>query len=156
MKGRKLATWLLLAFVGASVAVLIYKEARRKPQAPPVVAEQNDRTAKVVAYYFHGTYRCVTCRTIERYAKETVEAHFADSLQGRKLEFRAVNVDEAQNRHFVRDYKLETRSLVIALFKDGQQQKWKTLGEVWLLVQDRGRFDDYVAKEVGGFLQELD
>lgn len=156
MTAKKLVTWALLLFVAVSVAALIYKEARPKLPVQPASTEPKDHNTKVVAYYFHGSYRCVTCRTIERYAKETVEAHFADSLEGQRLEFRPVNVDESQNRHFVQDYKLETRSLVITLFKNGQQRKWKTLGEVWTLVQDRDRFDEYVAKEVGNFLKELD
>jgi hypothetical protein len=155
MKAKKLATWALLIFVGVSVAALIYKEVRSKPAAAAAAVATTPTGSRVVAYYFHGAQRCVTCRTIERYSQETIEKRFADPIQKQRLEFRPVNVDESKNRHFVQDYKLETRSLVIALFKDGQQQKWKTLDDVWLLVDDHPRFEEYVAKEVGGFLQEL-
>jgi hypothetical protein len=155
MKGKKIITWTLLAFVGISVAALVYKEARTKGTAAPSPVGVSERGTKVVAYYFHGNYRCQTCLAIERYAKASIEESFADSLREQRLEFRPVNVDEAANVHYVQDYELQTRSLVLALFQDGRQQKWKTLDEVWLLVGDRGRFDHYVTNEVASLLREL-
>src|SRR5512139_2969587 len=74
--------------------------------------------AGIRVYYFHGTTRCATCKTIEAYAHETVASAFAPDLKAGSLEWRTVNVDESANRHFVRDYQLYTRSVVIVDAKD--------------------------------------
>ena len=34
----------------------------------------------IVVYYFHGNYRCITCRTIEMYTREAVNGAFLKEL----------------------------------------------------------------------------
>ena len=41
------------------------KEHAVKPQNP-----------KVIAYYFHGNFRCTTCRTIEQYSNDAIHSYF--------------------------------------------------------------------------------
>ena len=115
--------------------------------------EAKMQTLKVVAYYFHGTYRCITCRTIERYSKETIERYFAQELKNGTLEFKPINVEEPENRHYIQDYQLFTRSLVLVRYKDDEQQEWKNLSEVWSYVRDKDKFYQYVKEETKKFLQ---
>jgi hypothetical protein len=103
----------------------------------------------VLVYYFHATTRCATCRTIEAYAKETVTSRFAADLEARRLEWRTVNVDEPANRHFIRDYQLYTRSVVLVDGKD--PKRFKVLEQVWQLVQDKPAFQGYVERELRAF-----
>jgi hypothetical protein len=112
--------------------------------APPAVAAPG-----VLVYYFHATTRCATCRTIEAYAKETVTSRFAADLEARRLEWRAVNVDEPANRHFVQDFQLYTRSVVVVDAKD--PKRFKVLDRVWQLVRDKPSFQAYVEREVRAF-----
>ena len=67
---------------------------------------QSSPQAKIIAYYFHGSFRCATCTNMEKYSKEAIEANFKDALTSGKLEFKAVNVEDRGNEHFVNDYKL--------------------------------------------------
>jgi hypothetical protein len=117
-----------------------------------ISAQKTD--TKVIAYYFHGNYRCYTCTKIESYSREAIEAYFADDLKTGQLEFRPVNVDEPANHHFIQDYQLHTRSLVLTLYRNNQQQKWKNLKDVWQLVRDKDRFYQYVKSETEQFLAE--
>ena len=113
-----------------------------------------DSNNKVIAYYFHGTSRCPTCRTIERYSKEAIERYFAQELKNKTLEFKPINVEEPENRHYIQDYQLYTKSLVLVRYKDDNQQKWKNLSEVWSYVSDKEKFYRYVKDETERFLQE--
>jgi hypothetical protein len=113
-----------------------------------------DSNNKVIVYYFHGTSRCTTCRTIERYSKEAIERYFAQELKNRTLEFKPLNIEEPENRHYIQDYQLYTKSLVLALYKDDKQLKWKNLPEVWSYVSDKEKFYQYVKDETEKFLQE--
>jgi len=115
----------------------------------------NKPTGRVIAYYFHGNFRCYTCHTMEQYSKEAIEANFKDALSSGKLEFKVVNVEERGNEHFTRDYQLYTKSLVISLVKNGKEVKSKNLTKIWEYVRDKQRFYDYVKDGVATFLKEL-
>ncbi len=83
--------------------------------------------SKVVAYYFHGDFRCPTCYRLEQYSKEAIDTHFKDAVSSGKLEFKAVNVEDRDNRHFIDDYQLYTKSLILSLIKDGKEVKHKNV-----------------------------
>ena len=127
---------------------------KQKEKAPsPQVAEKS-LNAKVIAYYFHGTFRCTTCRTIEKYSKEAIEHYFANELKNGTLEFKSLNVEEAENRHYIQDYQLFSRALVISLVKEDKEVTWKNLTDVWTHVRDKEKFFQYVKDEVEKFLKE--
>lgn len=109
---------------------------------------------KVYAYYFHGTMRCPTCHKLEQYSKEAIESGFKPELASGKLEFKAINVDEKGNEHYIQDYQLYTKSLVISLVKDGREAKSKNLAKIWEYVGNKQAFSDYVTREIRSFLQE--
>lgn len=127
---------------------------KRKEEAPSPRIAATSQNSKVVAYYFHGTFRCSTCRTIEQYSHDAIQTYFAKELGNGRLEFRPVNVEEPGNKHFIRDYRLVTRSLVLSLVSDGKETKWKNLPDVWKLVRDKDKFFQYVKDEVEIFLKE--
>ena len=112
--------------------------------------------SKVVAYYFHGNFRCYTCHTMEQYSKEAIEANFKDALASGKLEFKVVNIEERKNEHFAQDYQLYTKSLVLSLVKDGKEIKSKNLTKIWDNVRNKQKFFDYVSEEVNNFLKETE
>jgi len=111
-------------------------------------------THKVVAYYFHGNRRCVSCRKIEAYSREAIESGFAEELKAGKLEWLVINTDESENKHFIKDYQLYTKSLVISDIENGKQTRWKNLDKVWELLRNKEDFIRYVQRETRAFLEE--
>ena len=111
-------------------------------------------TDKIVAYYFHSTRRCVTCKKIEAYSREAIESKFDKELESGLLEFKPINFDEEENEHFIKDYALYTKSLVICDYKKGKQIKWKNLEKIWELVNDKEDFLKYVQDEISNYLDE--
>jgi len=118
-------------------------------QNPQVTSAQ-----KILAYYFHGTQRCPTCRKLEAYSAEAIEKGFGEALKRGNLEWRVVNVDEPLNKHFVKDYQLYTKSLVIVKMQGGKQVEWKNLEKIWELVGEKDDFVRYVQDEVSAYLGE--
>ncbi len=110
----------------------------------------------VMAYYFHGNFRCYTCHMMEQYSREAIEANFKDALASRKLVFKVINVEERGNEHFVNDYQLYTKSLILSLVKDGREIKSKNLIKIWEYVRNKQRFFGYVSEEVNNFLKEAE
>ena len=127
---------------------------KQKEKNPSPLTEVKSQNSKVIAYYFHGTFRCSTCRTIEQYSHDAIQMYFAKELGNGRLEFRPVNIEEPGNKHFIQDYQLVTRSLVLSLVSDGKETKWKNLPDVWKLVRDKDKFFQYVKDEVEKFLKE--
>jgi len=147
---------LILLFLGvASLVAAIYSQSGKvraeSPAAPTVQANES----KVIAYYFHVTARCVTCRTIESYSREVVEQRFSGDIAKGRLEFRLVNVQQPENRHFVKDYQLFTKSLVLVRFEKGKQAEYKVLNDTWQLVGDKRAMQGYVEREVRDYLKRI-
>jgi hypothetical protein len=113
-----------------------------------------EEARKVIAYYFHSTRRCRSCRKIESYSAEIIRAAFEDELDRGLLEWRLVNTDESENKHFIKDYELYTKSLVLSDVVGGKQVRWKNLDKIWVLLNDKESFQKYVKDEVRAFIVE--
>lgn len=65
-------------------------------------------SAKVEAYYFHFSSRCVTCKTVEAEAKTDIE-----SLYGGKVSFQAVNLDDASSKALAEKLQVSGQTLLV-------------------------------------------
>jgi len=118
------------------------------------IAAEETPPAKVIAYYFHGSVRCYTCNMMEKYSRETIETYFKDQVQAGKLVFIPINVDEKNNAHFVNDYQLYTKALILSLVKDGKEIRHKNLDRIWQLAGNKQKFFDYVTSEINTLMKD--
>ena len=107
----------------------------------------------VVVYYFHGNARCRRCRLMEAYAGEALKNGFPKELKSGKLVWRRVNTDREENRHFITDYELVTKSLVLSEVRKGKEKRWKNLKEIWQLVGDKASYIKFVQDETRAYLK---
>jgi hypothetical protein len=110
----------------------------------------------VVAYYFHGNRRCATCRNLEQLSRQALEEGFPRELESGRLVFRSVNVDLEENRHYIEEFGLYTKSLVVAQMSGNTTVRHKNLTRIWELVREPDAFLAYVREETGAYLQGLD
>jgi len=165
MKAKSVMSIVLLAFVAASIAYMVIHESlQAEPEVSATAASGVVKAGaantpagapahKVVAYYFHGTNRCKTCLTIERYAEEALKERFNDALAEGELEFRSLNTEEPANEHFTSEFGLVTSSLVLVDLHDGSTREWVNLEKVWELVGDEAAFKEYVAEQAQSYLE---
>lgn len=66
----------------------------------------NTESPKV--YYFHSTHRCVTCQTVEKVTRESL-----NELYGDKISFQSVNNDENANEALMRKFRIKGQTLLI-------------------------------------------
>jgi hypothetical protein len=152
----------MAAMLMLAPATIWAEDAPVAPKADTVAAEEPvdstqaekpaEVTDKVIAYYFHGTRRCASCRKIEAYSTEAVETGFADDLKGGTLEWHVINIDEEANQHFIKDYQLYTKSVILSHMKDGKEIAWKNLDKVWTLLGSKDDFVTYVQAETRTFM----
>lgn len=112
---------------------------------------QEIKTQKLMAFYFHPTARCVTCRNIEAYSLEAIKEW--EERSGIKVTWQELNIEDSVNTHYTEEYNLEFSSLVIARYTDGRKDKWKNLEETWKLVNDKEQFKKYVKVELNRFIK---
>ena len=170
MTKKKLFTWVLLAFVAISLAFTAYRafrEDRQSPltrQAPPVAstagipastAPAAEGSNQILAYYFHGFARCQTCKKLEAYTQEAIATGFGPALKSGRIKWQAINVEEPNNRHFISDFQLTNKSVVLAIARGGAVKDWKNLPKIWELVGDKDRFLKYVQDEVRTYQARL-
>jgi hypothetical protein len=131
-------------------------QTKSEESTPGTVAEiaTSNKDVKIVLYYFHATARCSNCRKFEAYSQEAIQQRFEDALDKGRLEWQAINVDEPTNTHYIEDYRLITRSLILVKMQDGEQVGWKNLQKIWELVGDKESFVKYVQSEVAEYLGE--
>ena len=90
-----------------------------------------------------------------REINKKLNEHFKEQLKTKRLVFTIINTDQPENKHFVEEYQLYTRSLIIAEFKDGKQVRWKNLTKVWNYLNDRDKFYKYVQSEIQKYLENI-
>jgi hypothetical protein len=159
MRGTPMAraSTALLLVVLAAVALGGVARSEEPDSRPPSAAALPDSAApahRVLAYYFHSTQRCASCRRIEAWSREALEGAFPEELGDGRLVWLPVNIDEKENKHFVKDYQLFTKSLVLVDERGGDAARWKNLPRVWQLLRDQDGFFRYVREETDAFLAE--
>jgi hypothetical protein len=115
-------------------------------------AENGDASTRFLATYFLTNIRCPSCLTIERLTAETIQAEFAEELGAGLLEWRTINIDGEGNFHYVKDYKLYTKSVIISEEVRGEEVRWKNLPKVWELLGNEEKFRKYLKEEIVSFM----
>ena len=154
MKPKTWITALLLLFVFSSVAFMLFQKSTSPADSTSGEISAPKPSDRVVAYYFHGNVRCATCRKLEAYAREALEAGFPQALADGRLEWLPINIDKPENRHFISDYQLRFRSLVLADMQNGRQNRWKNLQNIWKLANNKDAYIVYVQDEMREYLGE--
>ena len=117
--------------------------------APPPAPEPST----IYVTYFHATARCASCLKIEDLTNATMTLRFAGPIAEKRIVWRLVNVDEPEYAHYVKDYGLFTKSVVVSEVKAGKEVRWKNLDQVWHLLRDPEGFQAYVEREVRAYLE---
>lgn len=155
MKSKTLIRIVLLVIALGSVAVWGAKEYKKSRAIAEVAAAPKVEEAlpaavgnQVVLTYFRNSIRCPSCKRIEALTAETAQKEFADELASGKLVFRVINVDEPGNNHYIRDYQLTSKSVVISLHVDGKETSWTNMDKIWELLGNPEAFRAYLAEPI--------
>lgn len=144
--------------MGAKNMLLAFIVAASVLATPAICAGQTQAQQpadSVVVYYFHTNFRCANCHNMENWTKELMETRFKSEVDSGKLAFRMLNTDETENRHFMDDYKLYTKSIVLSLVKNGKEAKYESLPKIWDYLRSKEKFQEYVGAEIEKCLKEL-
>ncbi len=104
-----------------------------------------DIIEKTTVYYFVLKPRCITCKKMEEYTKEAV-----GEIKSDKIEYKVIDLDKPENRHYKERYKLYTKSVVIVKNKNGKEIKYKNLDKIFVKARKKDDFKNYIKEEIKG------
>ena len=150
---RILVLAVLLGFVAVSVGYLVYTQVRPRGNtgSPGAGAPAGTRT---VVYYFYTNVRCASCRRIEQWTREALEKTFPAELSDGRIEWKPVNVEEKGNEHFVKDFALKAKTVVVSRMVNGKTAEWADMIEVWELLADQKRFSRLITDKVRQYIEK--
>lgn len=151
MKTKTVMTWLLLAFVGFSLVYMVLPKSGASLSKGATV-QAASKTDYVAVYYFYDNIRCQTCKQIEANTKEVVEQDYAKEVAEGTVVWRPINTDEPGNQHYLKDYSIMSKSVIVAKFEAGKQVKWSNLKKVWQLIKDPNAYKQYLRDEINSVL----
>ena len=160
MKAKSILTIVLTVFVITSVAFLIAKENRKADQPTSIPATNLTTQAsqpagkQLVVYYFYNNMRCVSCKKFERWTAQTLADFFKIEQSQGIVKWQPINIDQDGNEHFVKEYQLVTKSVVLAEFEGDKQVQWKNLDKIWDMLGSQDEYMQYIKTEVSDMLSK--
>ena len=79
---------------------------------------------RVEVRYFHGKQRCITCRSIEKCAKEVLDESFASQQKSKKISMKVCDISTEQGKLVAADHKVSFSSLfIVKIDKNGKETR---------------------------------
>ena len=157
-KAKNITRNALLAFVLVSIGFALGKEVTARRQTPTTGPESPAPVApaatddKVVVYYLHTTFRCVTCNEIERLTKALVKTEFAEDLAAGRIQWQEANFQ--QDESLAKRYEVVSSCVVVVNIQGGKEREFQRLDDVWTRYQDPADFNGYVGAAIRKYLTE--
>ena len=157
---KKLGTYLLYGGALVFAVALVYVSISPNKKTESSVQESDSKITevqekkpaeKIQVFLFHPTQRCITCITIGKYAKETVEQKFPAELLSGKIEFREINIDLPENKELATKFKATGSSLFINPIVDGEDNIQQDT-QVWRLTSNEQAFISYLSDKINTLL----
>jgi hypothetical protein len=145
---------LLLAFILVSIGYSLGKHSVRRDGGSTESSKEGKSGSYVEVMYLHATFRCVTCNAIEQMTKEIVNTRFkADVESGRIVWFEANFQDDDA---LAKQFEVSASCVIVAIVKEGNVIDYQKLDEVWTLVGNPPKFNEYVGAAITEELRRLD
>jgi hypothetical protein len=110
--------------------------------------------AKIIVYYLHRTRRCGGCLVVERYTRQALNENFADELASGRLEFRAVDIQNRDNRELVTSFGPGGNiGLILARVQGDHAPEHKNLVSIWGFLRDYNEFAQHLNEEINGMFE---
>ncbi len=104
-----LVSLVFAAGIFTSNAQCCKKSAQAAKSAETLALAEEGNESAVKAYYFHTSRRCVTCKTVQKVAAESLQ-----ELYGDKIQLKAVNLENKENDELAKSLEVGGQALLIA------------------------------------------
>ena len=105
---------------------------------------------RVEVRYFHGKQRCITCRSIEKCAKEVLDESFASQQKSKKISMKVIDFSTEQGKPVAADHKVSFSSLfIVKIDKNGKETRTELTRQGFQYAKrNPGEFKKIVKEEI--------
>lgn len=111
---------------------------------------------QVVMTYFISGPRCESCQKIEALCRATAAREFPTELANHQLVFRVIDTGEPANQHYLNDYQLTSKIVILSHRLEGRETEWVAMEKVWDLLEDPAAFGAYLAAPIRTYIHPRD
>lgn len=159
MNAKKIVRNLLLTVVCVGLGLVGYQQLSTITVADTINADTAASESPQLkdglnVYYFHGNQRCKTCVRMETFTQSTVMNQFFKQVRDGEIHLNLVNVDLPENQHYIDDYQLVFRTVVIANTHNGVDTDWRRLDRAWELANNEQAFSQYLTEEINAMVNQ--
>jgi len=122
---------------------------------PPAARAQVESAAGnpvVYAYYFHQTFRCFTCQSMEEMAARAIQEHFAPQVQAGQVVWMPVNIDKPEGKVLRQQFNARATDLVLARMEGSVCKESRKLDELTELSGRPDAFSKYLVDQINACL----
>ncbi|MDF1814745.1 MAG: nitrophenyl compound nitroreductase subunit ArsF family protein [Verrucomicrobiales bacterium] len=146
---KKILTQCLLSFALISIGFAMGKHSVKPTARTGNLPGGNGD--QVAVYYLHSSFRCVTCNSIEKMARELVNQSYSNQLASGEIVW--IEDDFQENEALAKQFELASSSVVVARINNGEVTDFKRLDDVWILVDEPDSFNQYISDAIDGYLK---
>jgi hypothetical protein len=154
-----LARWVLMAFVGLTLGLVLIGKGGGKPGGTEDLAPDFNfpKGKAVLVCFFHGTEKCDGCRRLEVLTRKVLDTRFQAEMLQRQLLYHDIATDAPRNRDLVSKYAAPNIIVQVSLasVKDGKIVERKYLDRAYDLAYENkeAEFAQYLESELRRFLE---
>jgi hypothetical protein len=109
----------------------------------------------VYAYYFHQTFRCFTCQSMEEMAARTIQEHFAPQVQAGRVVWMPVNIDKPEGKVLRQQFDARATDLVLAHMEGNVCKESRKLEELAGFLDRPDAFSKYLVDQISAYLSPV-
>ncbi len=126
--------------------------------APPTAGARDQSAAGstvVYAYYFHQTFRCLSCQATEEMAARTIQEHFAQPIQMGLVVWMPVNIDKPEGKVLRQQFNVRATDFVLARMENGVCKESRKLDELMGLTDRPDAFSKCLVDQINACLSSV-
>ncbi|HBM15298.1 MAG TPA: hypothetical protein DD381_02985 [Lentisphaeria bacterium] len=150
-KWKKIIKNFLLAFVLISIGFALGKNFAQNERNETVGAFSHENKKSVSVFYFHSSFRCVSCNSIELKTKAFLDSYYKDYMDEGIIKF--TSEDFQKNETLAGELDVYGSGVIIALYQGNKILESRKLDEVWTLLDKPVDFDSYLKTNINEFFK---
>ena len=124
-------------------------------KAQNAISKQEVKENTIEVFDFHTTNRCITCKAIESNTQYTLETYFAKELEGGKITFKVVNIDDKENYELAKKFKASGTSLFLNIINPEKEKQIDLTAFAFTYGKKKEMFSEKLKNKIEKQLEKL-
>jgi|GEM_PF-5064706 len=149
---KSLKYTLIMLFCILALPLLCHAQEKPATQGTEVKPAVEIDTA-ITVYFFHGNKECPFSKKIEDNSLKAAQEALPDLFKSGGIGWIKVNSELPENAHFIKEFNVNGKAVVLVKTVNGQQTAFKNLDKMWDFIKDDQKFLEFFKAEIKAFVE---